>query len=194
MQFVQSQLDEAEEQALVDSYGPTEQRHYRFALEAGSYAYWQRATALARRAEVAMVVQRPDGRLLVHTKAHYPLGAYRLPSGGIHWGEPVLEALAREQWEELGLRLPPVSMPGLVRYTFHHDGQTIPYATYLFVLQADQDPSLAVQDLEEPISDFCWIEPADMPAVADHLRGIVRAWGRWGAFRAIVHDLVAETI
>jgi 8-oxo-dGTP pyrophosphatase MutT (NUDIX family) len=191
---MQSQFDEAEEQTLISRYSPTEQRHCRFELDAASYGYWQQATALFRRAEVALVVQRPDGRLLLHTKAHYPSDAYRLPSGGIHWGENVLDALAREQWEELGLRLPPATMPGLIHYTFHHAGQTIPFASYLFVLQADVEPSLVVQDPQEPISAFRWILPGEVPPVADHLRGIIRAWGRWGAFRAIIHDLLAEIL
>jgi 8-oxo-dGTP pyrophosphatase MutT (NUDIX family) len=191
---MQAQFDEAEEQALSGRYGPTRQRHCRFELDGRAYAFWWRATALSRRAEVVMVVQRPDGRLLLHTKGHYPPGTYRLPSGGIRWGESVLDALAREQWEELGLRLPPLAMPAVIHYALHHAGRTIPFASYLFVLQAAEDVAPATQDPQEPISAFRWILPAELPLVADHLRGVIRAWGAWGPFRAIAHDVLAEVL
>jgi 8-oxo-dGTP pyrophosphatase MutT (NUDIX family) len=189
---MQSQFDTAEEQALIARYGPTEQRHCRFELDQSGYAYWWQATALLRRAEVVMVVQRPDGRLLLHTKGHYPPDTYRLPSGGVRWGETVLDALAREQWEELGLRLAPAAMPGLIHYTLHYAERTIPFASYLFVLHSTEEVAPATQDPQEPISAFRWILPEEMPAVADHLRGVIRAWGEWGPFRAIVHALLAE--
>jgi len=66
---MQSQFDQAEEQSLVASFGPTEQRECRFELDETGYAYWWLITALIRRAEVVMVVQRPDGgpfRAIIH--------------------------------------------------------------------------------------------------------------------------------
>ena len=39
----------------------------------------------------------------VHTKPHYPAHIFRLPSGGVHWDEPVEDALLREVAEETGL-------------------------------------------------------------------------------------------
>ena len=50
-----------------------------------------------------MVVRRPNGKVLVAIKTFYPRGAYRLPTGGIHHGERVLDALLRETHEETGL-------------------------------------------------------------------------------------------
>jgi 8-oxo-dGTP pyrophosphatase MutT (NUDIX family) len=189
---MQSQFDQAEEEALIARYGPTEQRRCHFELSETGYAYWWQTTALIRRAEVVVAVQRFDGRFLLHTKAHYPPDTYRLPTGGIRWGESVLDALAREQWEELGLRLPPVAMPGLIHYTLHHAGRTVPFASYVFVIRTAGGPAPATQDPREPISDFCWIEPEQVRAVADRLCGVIRAWGDWGPFRAIAHNLLAE--
>jgi 8-oxo-dGTP pyrophosphatase MutT (NUDIX family) len=191
---MQSQFDKAEEQALIARYGPTLQRGHRFELNETGYAYWWQATALLRRAEVVMAIQRPDGRLLLHTKGHYPPRTYRLPSGGIRWKEDVLAALAREQWEELGLRLPPASMPGLIRYTLHYGERMISFASYVFLFRAVDDPRPTPQDPHEPISDFRWIQSQDIPAVAKHLRGVSRAWGDWGPFRALAHDLLAEIV
>ena len=191
---MQPQFDPAETEALIARYGPTMQRGCQFQLDEKGYAYWWQVKAFVRRAEVVMFVRRPDGRLLVHTKGHYPPATYRLPTGGVFWGEPVLDALAREQWEELGLRLPPVAMPGLIHYALQHGGQTIPFDSYIFLLQMDDDAVPVTQDACEAISELCWIEPTRLPAVADHLRRVIRAWGDWGPFRAVVHDLIAEVL
>jgi 8-oxo-dGTP pyrophosphatase MutT (NUDIX family) len=143
---------------------------------------------------VVLVARRPDGRLLLHTKAHFPPGTYRFPSGGIQWAEGVLEALAREQGEELGLHWPVMSMPGLVRYTFQHGTWTLPFASYVFLLRAAEDERPVPQDPLEAISGFRWIPPADLPAVADHLHHVVHAWTGWGRFRAIPHEVMAGVL
>ena len=191
---MQPQFDQTEAEALIARYGPTVQRECQFFLDEQGYAYWWQVKAFLRRAEVVMVVQRPDGQLLLHTKHHYPPATYRFPSGGIGWGEMVLDALAREQWEELGMRLLPASMPALIRYSLRHAEHTILYDSYIFVLDADVTSDPIPQDLSEAISDLCWIEPARLPAVSDHLRSVIRAWGDWGPFRAIAHDVVFEVM
>ena len=55
-----------------------------------------------------------------------------------------------------------------------------------------EDTTPVPQDPAENISDFRWVQPADIPAVAEHLHGVIRAWGDWGPFRAKAHDLLAE--
>ena len=37
--------------------------------------------------EVVMVVPRPGGKVLLHTKSFYPPGTYRLPTGRLRLGE-----------------------------------------------------------------------------------------------------------
>ena len=191
---MQPQFDPTETEGLIARYGPTLERGCQFQLDEKGYAYWWQVKAFVRRAEVVMLVRRPDGRLLVHSKEHYPPATYRLPTGGVFWGEPVLDALAREQWEELGLRLPPVAMPGLIHYALRHAEQTIPFDSYIFMLQIEDDAALITQDACEAISELCWIEPAKLPEVADHLRKLIRAWDGWGPFRAVAHDLIAEVL
>ena len=56
-----------------------------------------------RAGEVCMVLRRPSGKLLLSIKTFYPRGAYRLPTGGVDHGEPILDALLRETAEETGL-------------------------------------------------------------------------------------------
>jgi len=186
--------DAAEIEELIARYGPTLQRECQVDLDDRGYAYWWQATALVRRAEVVMVVQRPDGRLLLHSKDHYPPATYRLPTGGVRRGEPVLSALARELWEELGLHLSPSAMPGLVRYALRYQGQTVSFASFVFFLRAEAEARLLPQDPCEAISELCWVESGKLPEVSNQLRQVNRAWGGWGPYRAIVHDLVSDVL
>ena len=188
----QLQFDPEEEAALIAKFGPTMERECRFDLDRAGFRLWWQSTALRRRAEVVMIVQRPDGRILLHAKGHYPPGTYRLPSGGVQWGESVLEALAREQVEALGLRLQPEGMPGLIRYELRYNGQTLHFASYLFRHCVGKKPRLSPQDPTEAIADFCWVEPENLPSVAKSLRGSSHGWRNWGAFRAVAHDLLVE--
>ncbi|MGD8626478.1 MAG: NUDIX hydrolase [Anaerolineae bacterium] len=184
-------FDPAEEEVLSSRYGPTLRRDSLFALNEIAYDYWQMAIS-NRRAEVVLAVQRPGGELLFHRKESYPPGTYRLPSGGIGREETVLDALAREQWEELGQRLPPAAMPGLIHYRLCRDGTEIPFASYLFLLRPEGEVTPTVHDPNEAIAEFRWLGPAELPAVSGHLRGLVPAWRNWGRYRAIAHDLLAE--
>ncbi len=191
---MQAYGDSIEAQGLIARYGPTLEREWPLYLDDRGYAYWREATALLRRAEVVMVVRRADGRLLLHTKGHYPPNTFRLPTGGVRRGEAVLDALAREQWEELGLSLEPAAMPGILHYQLYHKSGAIPFASYIFVLELNGDPVLQCHDDSEAITELCWIEPERMPSVATNLRCLRRAWGDWGPFRALTHDLVVEVL
>lgn len=144
--------------------------------------------AADRRGEVALVVERPDGGVLLHTKAFYPEGAFRVPTGGIHPDEAVLAAVAREGEEETGLALHVAAFLGLVRYQIARDGATLAFASWVFHLRApDAEPQAL--DASEEITAFRWVAVDELPAVARALRRLPPAWAAWGAFRASVHDL-----
>src|SRR5439155_20023920 len=53
--------------------------------------------------EACMVLHQRNGKGPLSIKPFYPRGAYRLPTGGIHHGERILDALRRETEEETGL-------------------------------------------------------------------------------------------
>lgn len=193
MPSVRSKPGEAEEQALIAQYGPTVQRQAEFDLDENGLRYWLNATAVRkRRAEVVLIVQRPDERILLHTKSHHPPGTYRFPTGGVQESEDVLEALEREMWEELSVCLPVVAMPGIVHYQFRYDKWTIPFASYLFLLQATQNLAPRPKDAIEAISGFRWVEPGDVQAAFQQLRGVSHYWMGWGPFRAAPHQLFSE--
>jgi 8-oxo-dGTP pyrophosphatase MutT (NUDIX family) len=146
-----------------------------------------------RTAEVVLLVRRPNGRLLLHTKAFYPPGAYRLLTGGIQPGEDVAQAALREALEETGLQVRIERFVGVLRQQFAHGGQQAPFNSYLFLL-AEEGGELGSQDDGEEISDYREIAPEELPAVAGALDALPPDWADWGRFRAAAHRLAAGVL
>ena len=163
----------------------------------------QLLTANGRRAEICYVMHRGDPAegVLLHIKTFYPEDAYRLPTGGIHVGEAVLETLQREIYEETGLTVGAAAGQvhverwlGVLAYDLQH--RTLgaaPFATYHFLVRMPADASLTPQDPEESIGGWQWRPACELGAVADVLDAVhLRAdtWGDWGHFRALSHRFV----
>jgi 8-oxo-dGTP pyrophosphatase MutT (NUDIX family) len=155
-----------------------------------------------RYGEVCMVVRRPNGTLLLSIKTFYPRGAYRLPTGGIHRGEPILDALVRETYEETGLQTEVQRF--LARITYHSvdaPAGTPLFHTFAFLLD-ETGGTLGAIDTTEQIEDWREIEVAELPRVASFLNDLRTAgtldiggdWRAWGKFRAVVHRAVAEAL
>jgi NAD+ diphosphatase len=128
--------------------------------------------------EVCMVVRRPNGRVLLSIKTFYPRGAHRLPTGGIHHGEGVYDALVRETHEETGLVTEVRRFLGRIAYApLSIPGSPPVFHTFAFLLDG-------------------------LPGVAealDHLttqgaEDIGGDWRAWGKFRAVVHRVVHEAL
>jgi 8-oxo-dGTP pyrophosphatase MutT (NUDIX family) len=155
-----------------------------------------------RYGEVCMVVRRPNGALLLSIKTFYPRGAYRLPTGGIHPGEEILDALVRETHEETGLEFEVRRF--LARIAYHSDdapaGAPL-FHTFAFLLD-ETGGTLGALDTTEQIEDWREIAVADLPRVADFLDDLKTAgtldiggdWRAWGKFRAVVHRVVADAL
>ncbi len=146
-------------------------------------------TSKPRRAEVVLVLPRPSG-VLLHTKRFYPRDVYRLPTGGVHAGEPVLEAVGREVAEETGLSLAPT------RFLFHiahvPESDEHPVFHSLGFLLPGSDDLVAPVDDEEEISDFRVIPWSALDGVATQLASLGPPWKRWGRFRSLSHSLLAD--
>lgn len=146
-----------------------------------------------RYGEVCMVIRRPSGKLLLSIKTFYPRGAYRLPTGGIHLGEPVYDALLREGREETGLDLEAERFLARIAYRGPSSDEPL-FHTFAFLL-AERGGTLGALDEAEQIEDWREIGAGDLPAIADALEGLRSAgtrdiggdWGAWGRFRAVVH-------
>ena len=159
-----------------------------------------------RVAEVVFAIRRPNGLLLLQTKSFYPPGAYRLPSGSIMAGEPVLAALWREVAEETSLQADLLRYLGRyhLRRSSWTDGgggrpQAHAFTSYVFLLQ-ETGGELFTADEDERVAGFREIEPRELPDVADGLEALadspdptLRSWGDWGRFRAIVHRVVWDS-
>jgi 8-oxo-dGTP pyrophosphatase MutT (NUDIX family) len=165
--------------------------HQIFHVQADEYIYsfrWRKESD--RRAEVVFAIQDDSGNVWVHAKQHYPAHIYRLPSGGIHWDEPVEEALLREVYEETALPVQIQRFVGLIEYRFHYGGSTVRFASYVFHLYSVGGKPVC--HAGERISEFRAVLPGQILQMAVDLRNLIgsrRAWGQW---RALAHDLVYE--
>ncbi len=147
--------------------------------------------------EVCLVLQRPGGRFLTLTKAFYPPGVYRLPTGGIERGESLTDALWRETWEETGLEAKILRYLAHLTY-LHNEGRL--FHSHVFLLAAEGTP--VPQEPLEQISGFHEASTQELLAMAhrlEHLpeefsRELNAAWADWGRFRAVVHRVVAQAL
>jgi ADP-ribose pyrophosphatase YjhB (NUDIX family) len=152
-----------------------------------------------RYGEICMVVQRPNGHLLTMTKTFYPRNAYRLPTGGINHGEPILDALLREVKEETNLDVQVERFLAIAAYRHASQGMQPIFYSFAFLLK-ELAGELSVIDEDERVEDFREILPEELPAIAQTLRQVAHEysneiegnWSDWGEFRAAIHHLVWE--
>lgn len=150
-----------------------------------------------RIAEVCMVVRRLSGTFLVIRKPAYPSDVFRLPTGGLHRGEGILDALKREVAEETGLTIQVRSFLASIHYgiedkpTFH---------TFAFLVD-EIDGQLGSCDEEEDL-EFKEVDFGGLQRTAETLERVMPSsatgsgihWPAWGRFRAIAHRAVLETL
>jgi ADP-ribose pyrophosphatase YjhB (NUDIX family) len=155
-----------------------------------------------RFAEVCMVIRRRDGKIPLSIKAFYPRGAYRLPTGGIHRGERILDALHRETNEETALEVAVRRFLAWITYRDAASPQGPPlFHTFAFLVD-EIGGTFKTRDEEEQIEDWIEVEPSALSDVADRLDGLGSApsediggdWADWGHFRAVVHRVVHDAL
>jgi 8-oxo-dGTP pyrophosphatase MutT (NUDIX family) len=152
--------------------------------------------------EVLMAVRRPNGKLLVAIKTFYPRGAYRLPTGGIHHGESIYDALVRETKEETGLDTAVRRFLAAIAYRGRSSPGAPPlFHTFAFLLD-ELGGALGAIDTEEQIEDWREMAPSELRTQASLLenlstegkKSIGGSWADWGRFRAIAHRAVADAL
>jgi ADP-ribose pyrophosphatase YjhB (NUDIX family) len=155
-----------------------------------------------RFAEVCMVIRRRNGKIPLSIKRFYPRGAYRLPTGGIHHGERIIDALRRETDEETALL---VEVRRFVAWVTYRDvaapNGTPLFHTFAFLLD-EAGGTFKTRDEEEQIEGWVEVELSSLSEVADRLDAIASApsrdiggdWADWGHFRAVVHRAVAKEL
>ena len=152
--------------------------------------------------EVLMAVRRPNGKLLVAIKTFYPRGAYRLPTGGIHHGESIHDALVRETKEETGLDTAVRQFLAAIAYRGRSSPTAPPlFHTFAFLLD-ELGGTLGAIDTEEQIEDWREMASSELRAQANVLESLTTegkksiggSWADWGRFRAIAHRAVADAL
>lgn len=167
--------------------------HYSLAISRDTRNYWFMARR-SRSAEVVLVVQRSNGRYLVHTKAFYPPGSYRLMTGGVKPGEEPGAAALREAYEETGLQVVLKRSLARIDYEFQYQDETLTFTSYLFLLQ-DQGGALEARDADEQITGFREVTLDDLPLLADQLEALQGDdWVDWGRFRAPAHRIAYQQL
>lgn len=165
----------------------------------------QQLASNGRRAEICYVLHRGDPMqgILLYSKTFYPEGMYRLPTGGVHDGERVLDTLVREIFEETGLRVgvgegqPYIERClGVLNYELRHATLgAISFATYHFLVRIPFYAEIMPQDPEESICSWQWRPATELHLVADKLmmtHRISREWADWGRYRALSHRFIAR--
>ena len=183
--------DQGELQELIHRYGQPLLRH--MALHLGDHGLLSWLRDKPGGTEVVLAIRRPSGRLLLHTKAFYPRGVFRLPSGGVEWGESIAEALLREAREETGLGVRIASLLGLIHCQLRSADEALAFTSYIFLLE-EADGVLTPDEVGEEITAFKEIGPEELGTIAARLRNLEDRWRDWGRFRAPAHELVAQAL
>lgn len=157
-------------------------------LSRGFVSWIQRLTR--RRGEIILVVPRKNGRVLLHTKPHYPDDLYRLPTGGVHRGEDAADAARREAYEEIGFVPRELKLLGVLENVFWIAEQRVVYPSFVFQTSAYLAAPKPT-DTQEIISGFREADAVELRAAALHLSSLPRDWREWGKFRAPPHEWLA---
>jgi putative (di)nucleoside polyphosphate hydrolase len=126
------------------------------------------AAPILYRPNVAAILQREDGRILVAERINIA-GAWQFPQGGVDDGETAEQALFRELQEEIGVRrehLEILSSRGGYRYAFAkgrlkygiYGGQE---QTYYLCRYTGTDADIDLKATHQEFASFRWIEPRE---------------------------------
>jgi 8-oxo-dGTP pyrophosphatase MutT (NUDIX family) len=173
-------------------YGEPVRRSYRYRVREDRWGYWESARR-KRGGEVVLLLRRPNGQYVVHTKSFYPQGVYRLLSGGIKPGEDLVSAVLREAHEETGLCVDVLCFLALAEHHFLWGSRGLGLTSYLFVV-SDRGGILASGDPDESITDFREVSLGDLQGIATDLESLPPGWSDWGQFRSSMHRLAVELL
>ncbi|MEN6371037.1 MAG: NUDIX hydrolase [Armatimonadota bacterium] len=144
--------------------------------------------------EVVLVVPRPGGGILLHTKSFYPKETYRLPTGRLLPEEDPLQAFHREFTEELGTEGRLDRSLGVIIHRLKCGNEEPVEFTSNIYLAKEMPEKPVPHDDSEQITGFTEVSTSELKNVADRLENLPGRWLDWGRFRAVVHRFVAESL
>lgn len=144
-----------------------------------------------RRGEVVFGVVRPNGKLILVTCEEYPEGIFRVPTGGINYGEDILKAVQRETMEELGLRTEILSFGGVIKLKFAYKHDSEMFYCYLFLLK-EVSGKLLEDATDVEVSKVIEADYNTMCKASQTLNNIEGNWADWGKFRSITTKAIVE--
>lgn len=144
-----------------------------------------------RRGEVVFCVMRPNGNIITITCDEYPEGIYRIPTGGIGHDEDIVEAVHREVMEELGLTVAIQEFCGVLRIKFVHEGQSVMFYSYVFILR-ETGGALLEDASDDEVSEVREVGLDELDSIVNELGNIQGKWKDWGKFRYVTSGAVLE--
>jgi putative (di)nucleoside polyphosphate hydrolase len=145
------------------------------------------------RANVAAILRRTDGKILIGERADIP-GAWQFPQGGVKHSETLHEALHRELREEISLNpknYHVVESKGPYRYLFppgrSKDGFDGQEQTYFLVEFTGVDSNLDVDTEAPEFVQIRWIKPNEFNI--DWIPGFKR-----DVYRQVLADFFGVTL
>ncbi|MCE5259012.1 MAG: NUDIX hydrolase [Chloroflexi bacterium] len=158
-----------------------------------THYYWTLSRS-KRVAEVVLLLQRPNGRFLVHTKGFYPAGTWRLMTGGVHPGEDPADAALREADEETGLVVRLERPLARIDYEFLNEAGTLTFTSYLYLLR-ELGGALGALDDSEAITGYREVSLDEFEPLAEQLEALQGDdWADWGRFRAAAHRIAHQLL
>jgi len=142
-----------------------------------------------RRGEVVFCVIRPDGKIIMTRRDDYPENIYRIPTGGIGYGEDVTDAVFREVREELGLDVRIRDFAGVVRIRFEYENESVMFYSYIFILD-EIGGRLLVDASDDEISEIKEVDLEEFERLVLSLGNIGGKWQDWGKFRYVTSNAV----
>ena len=132
--------------------------------------------------EVAFCVERKNRKNIVIRSQTYPKGVYRVPTGGIRYGEEVSHALYREIREELGLAVDSPRFLGAVFYEICYREEKLEFISFVFHLK-ETGGTILEDATEQEIHEFLEADKKMLTRICRNIEQHRGSWQDWCQFR-----------
>lgn len=157
-----------------------------------------------RNQHVLILIQTPDGKLLLGGKKFYPPGIVRLLGGGMEPGEDPLRAAQREMEEELHITLAESQLEPIAKVVMAIRVDTEPnptvFTTFLYFAELNavqqnysaNDDIDQVAELSQPELEALIQRYGQLPTEPDGGRDF--AWADYGVIYGQIHQIALEFV